>query len=135
MQRIRLAVLLAALLGLVAFVLPMEGGRPMLDFSAVKGRLLGAVSAPESGERTVYKWRGEDGGWHYSNVRPEGRDDVQEVKETITWVQGSGETSPTQPTGEEPRSAAEILAESERLGEKAEARETEMQKLLREAEQ
>lgn len=141
MKRARLAVLLAALAGAVAFVAPLDGGRPLLDFAAVKGRLPGLARAPVAGgdEGGAYKWQDEDGTWHFSNVRPEGRRGVQKVEEAVTWATGSGTPAGIERTGEtgpeRPRNAAELLAESKRLDGKALARETEMEKLMREAQE
>ena len=146
MGRARLVVLLAALAGVVAFVLPAGGGRPMLDFAEVRDRLFaagphfrsasdGSTVAGEGGGG-VYKWQDDDGTWHFSNVRPEGRRGVQKVKETVTWAKGSGASAPrTEGNSEpgQPRSAAELLAESKRLEEKTGARESELQKLVDEA--
>ncbi|HEV2146132.1 MAG TPA: DUF4124 domain-containing protein [Longimicrobiaceae bacterium] len=134
MRRIRLLVLLAGLAGLAAFAMPAKDGRPLLDFAAVKTRFTDAARGGEESGGGVYKWKDDRGNWHYSNVRPEGRDGVQKVKETITWAKGSGgPAEPEAPRSEQPRSAAELLAESKRLGEKTEARETELQRVLREA--
>lgn len=142
MRRLRLTVLLAALAGVAAFVAPLDAGRPLLDFGAVKGKVLGAAAsrAPGLGERegSAYKWQDEDGTWHFSNVRPEGKRGVQKVKEAVTWATGSGasgdaDAGATDP--ERPRNAAELLAESKRLEGKTGARETEMEKLMREAQE
>lgn len=148
MGRARLIVLLAALAGVVAFVVPAGGGRPMLDFAEVRDRLFAAgphfrsasdgstVSGESGGGGGVYKWQDDDGTWHFSNVRPEGRRNVQRVRETVTWATGSGASAAPAPTGAEPgqpRSAAELLAESKRLEGKADARESELQKLVDEA--
>lgn len=138
MKRLRLVVLLASLAGVVAFVAPLDGGRPLYDFAAVKGRVLGAAAAHAPGaggkEGGAYKWQDEDGTWHFSNVRPEGRRGVQKVKDAVTWATGSGAASaPAEPDGDRPRNAAELLAESKRLEGEAGARETEMDELMREA--
>lgn len=141
MKRLRLVVLLASLAGGVAFVAPLDGGRPLLDFATVKGKVLGAAAAhaPIAGgeEGGAYKWQDEDGTWHFSNVRPEGRRGVRKVKDAVTWATGSGAagTPPEtgEPDGDRPRNAAELLAESKRLEGKAGARETEMDELMREA--
>ena len=143
MRRLRLALLLAALAGGVAFVAPLGAGGPLFDFGAVKARLLGAAAAraPIAGEREggAYKWRDEDGTWHFSNVRPEGKRGVQKVEEAVTWASGSGAPTETEEAGQtdpdRPRSAAELLAESKRLEGKTVARETEMEKLMREAQE
>jgi hypothetical protein len=143
MKRLRLIVLLASLAGVVAFVAPLDGGRPLYDFAAVKGRLPGAAAAhaPGAGGEGggAYKWQGEDGTWHFSNVRPEGRRGVQKVKEAVTWATGSGAAGApadaAEPDGDRPRNAAELLAESKRLEGKTGARETEMDKLMREAQE
>ncbi|HEX2190981.1 MAG TPA: DUF4124 domain-containing protein [Longimicrobiaceae bacterium] len=136
MQRIRLVVLLAVLAGTVAFVAPLKDGRPLLDYREVKGPFLRPAAGVVEGEGGVYKWQGEDGTWHYSNVPPEGREGVKKVKETITWAKGSGgSAAPAETDPERPRSAGELLAESKRLGEKTGARQTELQKLVDEANQ
>lgn len=138
MRRLRLIVLLAALAGVVAFVMPAKDGRPLLDFREVKGKLRSAAPVSAAGGETggVYKWKGEDGTWHYSNVRPEGREGVEKVKETVTWAKGSG-GSPAPAAGtddpERPRSAGELLAESKRLRDQSQGRQTELQKVLAEA--
>ncbi len=141
MKRARLIVLLAALAVAAAFVAPLDGGRPLFDFAAVKG-MLGAASAraPIAGGEGggAYKWQDEDGTWHFSNVRPEGRRGVQKVKEAVTWAAGSGAAAPTEtaePDGDRPRSAADLLAESRRLEGKAGARESEVDRLVREAQE
>src|SRR5688500_11081453 len=93
MRRLRLIVLLAALAGAAAFVAPLDGGRPLLDFGEVKGKLRGAASrAPAGGgeEGGAYKWQDEDGTWHFSNVRPEGHRGVQKVRDAVTWAAGPG---------------------------------------------
>ncbi|HEX8276117.1 MAG TPA: DUF4124 domain-containing protein [Longimicrobiaceae bacterium] len=139
MRTARLVLLLAALAGVVAFVAPLDGGRPLLDFAEVRGRVLGGaprIRAAEGEERGAYKWQDEDGTWHFSNVRPEGGRNVQKVKEAVTWATGSGASeaeaaSETDP--ERPRTPAELLAESKRLEGQGNARETEMEKLMREA--
>jgi hypothetical protein len=143
MRRARLTVLLAALAGGVAFVAPLDGGRPLFDFGAVKGKVLGAAASRTPGlserEGGSYKWQDEDGTWHFSNVRPEGRRGVQKVKEAVTWATGSGASGDPAETGDtdpdRPRSAAELLAESKRLEGKTGARETEMDRLMREAQE
>jgi hypothetical protein len=135
MRRIRLVTLLAALAGLAVFVMPAKHGRPLLDFAAVKARFTDAARGGEERAGGVYKWKGDDGTWHYGNVPPEGRPGVERVKETITWAEGDGggAAEPEPSSDEGPRGAAELLAESKRLGEKTEARETELQKVMREA--
>jgi hypothetical protein len=142
MRRFRLLVLLAALAGVVAFVAPLDGGRPLLDFRAVRGKLHGAASVVPTGggdEGGAYKWRDENGTWHFSNVRPEGRRGVQKVKGAVTWVSGSGAAGAPAAAGEadpeRPRNAAELLAESRSLEGTARKRETEMEKLMREAQE
>ena len=141
MRRFRLVVLLAALAGVAAFAAPLDGGRPLLDFRAVRAKLHGAssrvpaaVGEPQGG---AYKWQDEDGTWHFSNVRPEGRRGVRKVKDAVTWATGSGAGSA--PAGEadpeRPRNAAELLAESKGLEGTARKRETEMEKLMREAQE
>lgn len=143
MRRLRLVFLLAALAGVAAFVAPLDGGRPLLDFRAVKARLHGATSRvpgvagePEGG---AYKWQDEDGTWHFSNVRPEGRRGVQKVRDAVTWATGSGAGSTPSASGEadpeRPRNAAELLAESRSLEGTARKRETDMEKLMREAQE
>ena len=137
MRRLRLIVLLAALAGVAAFAAPLRGGRPLLDFGEVKGKLRGAASRGEEGG--AYKWQDEDGAWHFSNVRPEGRRGVQKVKDAVTWAAGSGAASEPAAAGDadpdRPRDAAELLAESRSLEGTARRRETELEKLAREAQE
>ncbi|MEW5931059.1 MAG: DUF4124 domain-containing protein [Gemmatimonadota bacterium] len=139
MRTARLVLLLAALAGVVVFVAPFDGGRPFLDFAEVKGRVLGGaprIRAAEGEERGAYKWQDENGTWHFSNVRPEGVRDVQKVKEAVTWATGSGASEAeavNENDPERPRTPAELLAESKRLEGQAGARESEMDKLMREA--
>lgn len=140
MRRLRLIVLLAALAGVAAFVAPLDGGRPLFDFRAARARLHGAssrVPVAAGDEGGAYKWQDEDGTWHFSNVRPEGRRGVQKVKEAVTWATGSGAAGA--PAGEadpeRPRDAAELLAESRSLEGTARKRETDMEKLVREAQE
>ncbi|HEU0076331.1 MAG TPA: DUF4124 domain-containing protein [Longimicrobiaceae bacterium] len=140
MRRLRLIVLLAALAGVAAFVAPLDGGRPLLDFGEVKGKLRGAAAPASRGEEGgAYKWRDEDGTWHFSNVRPEGRRGVQKVKEAVTWATGPGAAGDPAAAGDadpdRPRDAAELLAESRSLEGTARKRETEMEKLVREAQE
>ncbi len=143
MRRLRLIVLLAALAGVAAFVAPLDGGRPLLDFRAVRAKLHGASARVPAGtgetEGGAYKWRDEDGTWHFSNVRPEGRRGVRKVKDAVTWATGSGAGSAPAAAGdadpERPRDAAELLAESRSLEGTARKRETEMEKLMREAQE
>ncbi|MET0400439.1 MAG: hypothetical protein ABW277_26850 [Longimicrobiaceae bacterium] len=141
MRRLRLIVLLAALAGVAAFAAPLDGGRPLLDFRAVRAKLHGAASRVPSAagepEGGAYRWQDEDGTWHFSNVRPEGRRGVQKVKDAVTWATGSGAGSAPadEADPERPRNAAELLAESKDLEGTARKRETEMEKLMREAQE
>lgn len=142
MKRIRLPLLLAALCGVVAFVAPLDGGRPLFDFRRVAEKVLG--DAPRirrsSGRDTggVYKWRDGDGSWHYGNVPPAGRDDVQRVEGEVTWASGSGGEGDAEARGsggERPRNAAGLLAESRRLEGTTGARETELERGMKEAQE
>lgn len=137
-MRVRLMVLLAALAGVAAFVVPAKDGRPLLDFRGVKAKLLRAAPVAAGGAEGggVYKWKGDDGTWHYGNVPPEGREGVEKVEETVTWAKGPGGSAGPAAAGadpERPRSAAELLAESKRLREQSEGRRTELRKMMDEA--
>ncbi len=142
MKKIRLLLLLLALAGVSAFVAPARDGRPLLDFRRVRGevaRLAGSAPSarPGQGKRTVYKWK-EDGTWHYSNVRPADHPEAEEVRAEVSWVEegkGARASEGSTPGDGEPRSAGELLEQSRRLGEQTQARESELDRLTKEANQ
>lgn len=138
MQRLRLLLLTAVAAGLALFFLPADGGRPLLSVAGVKARLAGlrdAASPREDGGavRTIYRWRGEDGTWHYSNVRPADRPEAEEVRVPVSTVRGSGVAVEEPAAPGEPRSAGELLRQSRELEGKARARNDELERLMREA--
>lgn len=138
MRALRLPLLVLVAVGL-AFHAPVQDGRSLLTLSGLKARLAGpggaADAAPsaagaERGERIVYKWRGEDGSWRYSNVRPADHPEAQEVRASVSWVEGAPEAPA--PEGR-PRTARELLEASKGARGKAEERNAQMEELMREA--
>ncbi len=142
MRNLRFVLSLLVLGVLVAFFAPVRDGGPMLTYAGVKGFVAGAFrGSPTEEGGTMYKWKSEDGSWHYSNVRPADHPEAQVVSGgDVSWAKGSGAPPPKAPASaggerEEPRNAAELLAESKRLSEQAEGRESELEKRVREATQ
>ncbi|HEX2095081.1 MAG TPA: DUF4124 domain-containing protein [Longimicrobiaceae bacterium] len=141
MRRLRITLLLAVLGGLLAFYLPGSNGRPRFGPTGIKREVMdllrvdpGGAPGEAGGSGTVYKWRGADGTWHYSNVRPADHPEAVEVRGDVSWVKGSGAAPETEEgEGGEPRTAGELLRESRRLKEQTGNREAELEKLMKEA--
>lgn len=109
MQRIRLALLVLALGGACAFLVPVRDGRPALSFDGARARAAGLASgfrasgrggpAPDGGMRRVYKWKDQHGVVHYSNRKPADHPEARQVRLPISWVQAGGDASPPKSEG------------------------------------
>ena len=130
MKRVRIAALLAVLGGVLFYYVP--GFR---DFARGLGDGWSAAPGGGKGSGTMYKWKDADGSWHYGNVRPAGHPEAEEVRGgDVTWVKGSEEAPAAEGGGgEEARSAGERLRQSRELEGQAVNRESELEKLAREA--
>lgn len=140
MQRLRILLLSAVAIGLALFYLPAEDGRPWVSVAGVKARIAALRSAASPGGddgaiRTLYRWREEDGTWHYSNVRPAGRADAEEVRVPVSSVRGPGVPVEEPAAPGEPRSAGDLLRESRELEGKMQVRDSELERLVNEANQ
>lgn len=138
MRALRIAALLTAA-ALAAFYLPAKDRRPLLSLSGVRARASGLAETVRPGERkdesvrTLYKWREADGSWAYSDRRPAGRPDAQEVRVPVSWVQDAGEGGGAAEGGDAaPGSAAELLERSRALEGKVQSREAQLEEIVRE---
>lgn len=137
-RSLRIAVLLAVAAGLALFVLPVKDGRPLLSPSELKGRAAGLAAEPggstsPGGERTLYRWRGEDGTWHYSNVRPADHPEAEEVRTGVSWVEGGEGAGGEEETRAKPGSAGELLERSRDLDRQVQGRDAQLRELMGEA--
>lgn len=74
MARVRrgwLAMVLAVAAAAALFLLPVRDGRPLLDWRELAAPALEQLGLPAPERRvTAYRWRDEQGAWHYSTERP-----------------------------------------------------------------
>lgn len=129
----------AVILGLLYF--PTEGGQPLLSLSGMWGKARALVesrgdetTASAGNIRTLYKWRGKDGVWEYSNVRPPDQPGVQEVRVPVNWVEGSDPVSSAGAEGRSPRarSASEVLEASRAAKGVSKNKNAELERLMNE---